>query len=48
MAISAVQTYLSSEEYITLERKAIPTYDTVRSEYVKGKISRYVWCKPRT
>ena len=38
MTISAVQTYLSPEEYITLERKAIPTYDTVRSEYVKGKI----------
>lgn len=38
MAISAVQTYLSPEEYITLERKAIPTYDTVRSEYVNGKI----------
>lgn len=38
MAISAVQTYLSPEEYITLERKAIPTYHTVRSEYVKGKI----------
>ena len=38
MPISAVQTYLSPEEYITLERKAIPTYDTVRSEYVKGKI----------
>ena len=38
MPISAVQTYLSPEEYITLERKAIPTYHTVRSEYVKGKI----------
>ncbi len=38
MAISAVQTYLSPEEYITLERKAIPTYHTVRSEYVNGKI----------
>ena len=38
MAISAVQTYLSPEEYITLERKAIPTYDTVRSEYVNGAI----------
>ena len=38
MTINAVQTYLSPEEYITLERKAIPTYDTVRSEYVKGKI----------
>ena len=38
MAISAVQTYLSPEEYITLERKAIPTDDVVRSEYVNGKI----------
>lgn len=38
MAISAVQTYLSPEEYITLERKTIPDADTVRSEYVKGKI----------
>ncbi len=38
MAISAVQTYLSPEEYITLERKAIPDADTVRSEYVNGKI----------
>ena len=33
-----VQTALSPEEYITLERKAIPTYDTIRSEYVNGKI----------
>ena len=38
MAISAVQTYLSPEEYITLERKAIPDANTVRSEYVNGKI----------
>ncbi len=38
MAISAVQTYLSPEEYITLERKAIPDADTVRSEYVNGRI----------
>ena len=38
MAISAVQTDLGPEEYITLERKAIPTDDTVRSEYVNGKI----------
>ncbi len=38
MAISAVQTYLSPEEYITLERKAIPDADAVRSEYVNGRI----------
>ena len=38
MATSAVQTYLAPEEYITLERKAIPDAETVRSEYVKGKI----------
>ena len=38
MATSAVQTYLTPEEYITLERKAIPDAETVRSEYVKGKI----------
>ena len=38
MASSAAQTYLTPEEYITLERKAIPNGETVRSEYVKGKI----------
>lgn len=38
MATAAVQTYLTPEEYITLERKAIPNAETVRSEYVKGKI----------
>ena len=38
MATSAAQTYLTPEEYITLERKAIPDTETVRSEYVKGKI----------
>ncbi len=38
MATAAVQTYLTPEEYITLERKAIPDAETVRSEYVKGKI----------
>ncbi len=38
MATSAAQTYLTPEEYITLERKAIPDAETVRSEYVKGKI----------
>ena len=38
MAISGAQTYLSPEEYITLERKTIPDANTVRSEYVQGKI----------
>lgn len=38
MAISAVQTYLSSEEYITLERKAKPDANTVRNEYIQGEI----------
>lgn len=38
MATSAAQTYLTPEEYITLERKAIPDAETVRSEYVNGKI----------
>ena len=38
MAINAVQTYLSPEEYITLERKTIPDAGIVRSEYVKGRI----------
>ena len=38
MATAAAQTYLTPEEYITLERKAIPDAETVRSEYVKGKI----------
>ena len=38
MATRTPQTYLTPEEYITLERKAIPDADTVRSEYVNGKI----------
>ena len=38
MAIRAVQTYLSPEEYITLERKTIPKADIVRNEYINGKI----------
>ena len=38
MAISAVQTYLSPEEYITLERKAKPDVNIVRNEYIQGKI----------
>ena len=38
MAINAVQTYLSPEEYITLERKAKPDANTVRNEYIQGEI----------
>ena len=38
MAARAAQTHLTPEEYIALERKAIPDADTVRSEYVKGQI----------
>ena len=32
------QASLTPEEYITLERKAIPDAETVRSEYVNGEI----------
>ena len=38
MAARAAQTHLTPEEYIALERKAIPDADTVRSEYVRGEI----------
>ena len=38
MASPAAQTYLTPEEYIALEREAIPDAETVRSEYIKGKI----------
>ena len=38
MATRAAQTYLTPEEYITLERKAIPDAETVRSEYLNGEI----------
>ena len=38
MAAPAAQTYLTPEEYIAFERKAIPDAETVRSEYIKGKI----------
>ena len=38
MATTGGQTHLTPEEYITLERKAIPDAETVRSEYIKGKI----------
>ena len=38
MATPAAQTHLTPEEYIAFERKAIPDAETVRSEYVKGKV----------
>ena len=38
MATRAAQTYFTPEAYITLERKAIPDADTVRSEYMNGEI----------
>ena len=38
MVARRAQTYLTPEEYITVERKAIPDAETVRSEYIKGKI----------
>lgn len=38
MATRAAQTYLTPEEYITLERKAIPDAEVVRSEYINGEI----------
>ena len=38
MATKGAQTHLTPEEYITLERKAIPDAETVRSEYINGKI----------
>ena len=38
MATRGAQTYLTPEEYITLERKAIPDAETVRSEYINGEI----------
>ena len=38
MATTGGRTHLTPEEYITLERKAIPDAETVRSEYIKGKI----------
>ena len=33
----AAQTDLTPEEYITLERKAIPDFETVRNEYIFPK-----------
>lgn len=33
------EAYYTPEEYITLERKAIPDAEIVRSEYINGKIN---------
>ena len=38
MTIGTSQAYFTPEEYITLERKAILDAETVRSEYMNGKI----------
>ena len=38
MATRGAQTYLTPKEYITLERKAVPDAETVRSEYINGEI----------
>ena len=38
MSIGAAQTILSPEEYISFERKFVPDAETVRHEYIKGKI----------
>ena len=38
MATRTPQTYLTPEEYLVLERKAIPDAETVRSEYLDGEI----------
>ena len=38
MVTRGAQTYFTSEEYIALERKAIPDFETVKSEYIGGKI----------
>ncbi len=38
MALRGAQTLLTPEEYITFERKFIPNANTVRNEFVNGKI----------
>lgn len=38
MTMRISQAYFTPEEYITLERKAIPDAEIVRSEYMNGKI----------
>ena len=38
MAARAARTYLTPEEYIALERKALPDSEMVRSEYLNGEL----------
>jgi len=38
MTMRISQAYYTPEEYITLEREAIPDAEIVRSEYINGKI----------
>ncbi|MDE0012863.1 MAG: Uma2 family endonuclease [Candidatus Poribacteria bacterium] len=38
MATGAAQTYLTPQEYLTLERKALPDSEIVRSEYLNGEL----------
>ena len=38
MATGGVQTHLTPKEYIAFERKCIPDAETVRNEYIKGKL----------
>lgn len=38
MTTRGPQTDFTPEEYIALERKAIPDFETVKTEYIKGKI----------
>ena len=38
MAARAARTYLTPEEYIALERKAIPDSEIIRHEYLKGEL----------
>ena len=39
MTMRTSEAYYTPEEYITLERKAIPDAEIVRSEYMNGKIN---------
>lgn len=38
MATRVAQMDLTPEEYITLEREAIPDAETVRGEYIQGEM----------
>lgn len=38
MAAPAAQTYLTPEEYIALERKALPGSEIIKSEYLNGEL----------